>query len=68
MHTIRATQEPKSVEAFGLLVAGRSVREVAAECGFREEAVQKIKQRMRDRLKAIIQDQVRREDEVIDGA
>ena len=68
MHTIRATQDPRSVEAFEMLVTGRSAQEVAAESGFSEEAVHKIKQRMRDRLTAIIHEQVRREDEGLDGA
>lgn len=68
MHTIRATQDPRSVAVFEQLVAGRSVQQVAAEDGFTEAAVHKIKQRMRDRIKTIIQEQVRCEDEVIDGA
>ena len=68
MHLIRATQDPTSVAAFELLVAGRSIQDVAGECGLSVDAVHKVKQRMRARIKEIIQEQVRREDGESDGA
>ena len=68
MHSIRATQDPKGVEAFEQLVAGHSIREVAADYGMSEASLQKLKQRMRDRLKSLIQQQIQRENEIIDDA
>jgi RNA polymerase sigma factor (sigma-70 family) len=67
MHIIRATQDPRSVEVFEQLVAGRTPREVATDCNVSEALVHKTKQRMRDRLKAIIQQQILQESQVRDG-
>lgn len=63
MRTIRETFEPQSVEAFDRILAGEGVEEVAASFGSSVQAVHKIKQRIRDRLKQLIALQIREEDE-----
>ena len=61
MNSIRATYEPKSVAVFERLIAGESVQAVAAVFSLSEQAVHKIKQRIRDRLRETIAQQVRDE-------
>lgn len=65
MNNLRATYEPKSIEAFQLLLAGESVHEVAQRFGMTEQAVHKVKQRIRDRLREMIAAQLRQEDEFV---
>jgi RNA polymerase sigma-70 factor (ECF subfamily) len=60
--TVRATFEPQSVSVFERLVQGASVVEVARETGLSEAAVHKIKQRVRDRLRELIEQQLLEED------
>ena len=59
---VRRDADPKSVEAFEMLLAGSTLDEVAAKLGMRRDAVQKVKQRMRDRLKASVALQVAEEE------
>jgi len=62
MRTVRETFEPRSVEMFDRLLAGESAEAVAADYGTTGQAVHKVKQRIRDRLKALIAKQVSEED------
>lgn len=62
MRAVRASFEPRSVAAFESLVAGASVAESARAHGLSEQALHKIKQRIRDRLRELIARQVREED------
>jgi len=63
MHTLRATHEPRSIEIFNRLLAGASVRVVAASFEMSEQAVQKVKQRVRDRMRDLIAAQLRDEED-----
>ncbi len=62
MQQVRATFDPRSVDAFDRLLAAESVSQVAEAIGLSTQAVHKIKQRVRDRLKEIIARQIREED------
>lgn len=62
MQTVRSTVEPKSVEVFEHLLAGESLDEVAAGFEMTREAVRKVKQRIRDRLKGLVAQQVLEEE------
>ncbi|MCI0364915.1 MAG: sigma-70 family RNA polymerase sigma factor [Phycisphaerales bacterium] len=64
MRAIRATYDPKSVEIFDRLLAGENVQEVAQSYGMSADAVHKVKQRIRDRMKELIAQQIRQEDDV----
>ena len=63
MKTIRETFEPRSVQIFEELLSGQSPEEAAAKFGLNAAAVYKIKQRVRDRLKELIDVQVKDEDD-----
>lgn len=63
MQTVRATFEPRSVEAFDRLLAGESVAQVAGEFSMTDQAVHKVKQRIRERLRELIAEQIRQEDD-----
>lgn len=63
MRTMRQTHESKSVQMFDRLLEGRSVDEVAAEFETTSQAVHKVKQRFRNRLKELIAAQVQQEDD-----
>jgi RNA polymerase sigma factor (sigma-70 family) len=63
MKTIRETFEPRSVQVFEELLSGQSPEEVAAVVGLNAAAVYKIKQRIRDRMKELIDQQVKDEDD-----
>jgi DNA-directed RNA polymerase specialized sigma24 family protein len=63
MLTIRETFEPRSVEVFDRLLGGEGVEEVGASFGLSVQAVHKIKQRIRDRLKQLIALQIREEND-----
>jgi RNA polymerase sigma-70 factor (ECF subfamily) len=63
MTTVRATIEPRSVQAFERLLGGQTVEAVAESMGMTTDGVHKLKQRMRDRLRALIEAQVREEDD-----
>jgi RNA polymerase sigma-70 factor (ECF subfamily) len=63
MQTVRRTFEARSVAIFEQLLAGSSVAAVAALFQTTEQAVHKVKQRIRDRMAELIDLQVRAEDE-----
>jgi RNA polymerase sigma factor (sigma-70 family) len=54
--------EARSLEVFDRLLMGDSVEAVAGMFGLSSAAVHKIKQRIRDRMKALVADQVRDEE------
>lgn len=62
MKTVRETFEPRSVDMFDRLLAGERVEAVAAEFDTTTQALHKVKQRIRNRLKELIASQVREED------
>ena len=63
MRQLRRDYEPRSIEMFERLLAGETVPRVAASFGTTAQAVHKVKQRMRDRLKSLVAEQIRQEDE-----
>lgn len=63
LRTVRTQVEPRSVEVFERLLAGRSVGEVAQEFAMTEAGVDKIRQRIRERLAHEVALQIREEDE-----
>jgi RNA polymerase sigma factor (sigma-70 family) len=63
MQTVRAVFDPKSVQIFDRLLAGDRVDRLAIDFQTTREAVHKVKQRIRDRLKDLITDQIRQEDD-----
>ena len=66
----RRVCEPKTLAVFDQLVAGESVKRVAAMFDMSEDAVRRVQQRMRDRLRTVIAKQIQREEgpEVADEA
>ena len=64
METVRRGSDPRSVEVFEQLIGGGSVQDVAQLFSMSRDAVHKVKQRMRDRLKRCIAEQVS-EDETL---
>jgi RNA polymerase sigma-70 factor (ECF subfamily) len=66
LSTVRQTFEPRSMEVFNRNLAGASVADLAREYGMSEQAIYKLRQRIRDRLEELIAEQVREEDD-IDG-
>ena len=62
MQTVRVAFDPKSVQIFERLLAGRSVSQLASDFQTTTQAVHKVKQRIRDRLKELIADQIEEED------
>ena len=65
MEGVRASADPKSVEVFEFLLAGHSVSEVAQRFEMTADAVHKVKQRIRDRLKKRISEQVLEDEAVV---
>lgn len=63
MQTVRAAFDLKSVQIFNRLLAGDSVSQLASDYQTTIQAVHKVKQRIRDRLKELIADQIRQEDD-----
>jgi len=63
LRTVRETFDPKSVAIFERLVDGAAVADVAVAHGTSEQAVHKIKQRIRARMEELIAAQIRDEDE-----
>ncbi|MCG3138900.1 MAG: hypothetical protein HJJLKODD_02771 [Phycisphaerae bacterium] len=62
MSTVRQTYEARSVQVFDRLLAGDTVAVVADTFQLSTQAVHKIKQRIRDRLKELIAAQIAEED------
>lgn len=67
LETVRETVEPRSVEVFEGLLGGESPEAVAERFDMDRGAVYKVKQRVRDRLKELIQQQIREEELSWDG-
>ena len=62
MRALRETYPVRSVQIFDLLLKGWSVAALATEFRMSSQAVHKVKQRIRDRLKELITFQIREED------
>ena len=60
---LRRTHEPRSIDVFEQLLAGQTVERVAADFKMTTQAVHKVKQRIRNRLKELIAGQIREEDQ-----
>ncbi len=60
---LRRTHEPRSIDVFEQLLAGQTVERVAADFKITTQAVHKVKQRIRNRLKELIAGQIREEDQ-----
>ena len=58
MTAIRETHSAESLAIFERLIAGESVTMTAARFATTEQAVHKVKQRLRDRLRELIQQQI----------
>jgi RNA polymerase sigma-70 factor (ECF subfamily) len=63
MRRIRATHDPRSIAVFERLLAGDTVYQVAAAFTMSTDAVHKVRQRVRARLKELVAEQIRDEDE-----
>lgn len=63
MESIRETFDAKSIEVFDRLLEGEGVESVAAAFDMSTQAVHKVKQRVRNRMKELVQQQIRDEDE-----
>ena len=63
MQGIRATFDLRSVQMFDRLLAGDRVSQLASDFETTTQAVHKVKQRIRDRLKELIADQIKQEDD-----
>jgi len=66
MDTVRKSFDGKSVEIFDRSVGGAKPAELARDFQISEQAVHKVRQRIRDRMEALIARQVREED-ALDG-
>ncbi len=67
LETVRQTFDARSVEVFDRSVGGAKVADLAREYQMSEQAVHKVRQRIRDRMEELIAQQVRAEDDV-DGS
>ncbi len=63
MRRIRETFDPRSVSVFESLLSGEAVDAVARQTGMTTDAVHKVKQRVRNRLKDLIAEQISEEDQ-----
>lgn len=63
LRALREQMEPRSVEVMEALIRGRSVAQAGAEFQMTEDAVYKIQQRARQRLRELIESQVRDEND-----
>ncbi len=63
MRRIRETFDPRSVSVFESLLSGEAVDAVAGQTGMTTDAVHKVKQRVRNRLKELIAEQISEEDQ-----
>jgi RNA polymerase sigma-70 factor (ECF subfamily) len=64
LDTVRRTFEPENVAMFERMLAGARPTDLARERGCSEEAVFKVRQRIRGRMQELIALQIREEDEV----
>ncbi len=58
MAEIRRTFAPESVAMFERLMRGEPVDSIAADCKTTAQAVHKVKQRIRDKMKALVEQQI----------
>lgn len=58
MAEIRRTFAPESVAMFERLMRGEPVESIAADCKTTPQAVHKVKQRIRDKMKALVERQI----------
>lgn len=65
MAQVRSTAEAQSIDVFEQLLAGHSTDEVANQFGMTRDAVHKVKQRIRDRLRHRIAEQVREDEKIV---
>jgi RNA polymerase sigma-70 factor (ECF subfamily) len=65
MRTVRVTFDQKSLEIFDRILAGEAPDLVAQEFGVTRDAVYKVKQRIRERLKELVRQQI--DDEELEG-
>lgn len=63
MRTVRVSFEERSLRMFDRILRGTSIADVAHEFETTQQAVHKVKQRVRNRLRELIEEQVREEDE-----
>lgn len=64
MTTVRGSFDARSIELFEKSVAGVPVRSLAEEFGISEQAVHKVRQRIRNRMQELIEEQIAEEDRV----
>jgi len=62
LQKLRGTHDARSIAAFDRLLAGESVEAVARDMGLTTDAVHKIKQRVRDRLRELVAEQIQDEE------
>ncbi|MBT8486678.1 MAG: sigma-70 family RNA polymerase sigma factor [Phycisphaerales bacterium] len=62
MRTVRRTFESRSVAVFDRLLSGVTTEQVAREFDMSTDAVHKVKQRIRNRLRELVADQLEQED------
>ncbi|HRX86967.1 MAG TPA: sigma-70 family RNA polymerase sigma factor [Phycisphaerae bacterium] len=62
MQTVRSTFDPRSIAIFDRLLAGEPVATLATAFATTDQAIHKIKQRIRNRLAQLIDRQIRAED------
>jgi len=63
MHQVRDSHDARTVDVFNRLLAGHLIEEVARDMEMTTDAVHKIKQRLRDRLRDLVAAQIRDEDQ-----
>ena len=62
MAEIRRTFAPESVAIFERLMRGEPVEAIAVDCGTTTQAVHKVKQRIRDRMRTLVEAQIAEEE------
>lgn len=67
MRTIQETFEQRSVEIFDRSVAGETVAQLSAAFGMSEQAVHKVRQRIKARMEELIAAQIAQEDDAGDA-
>jgi RNA polymerase sigma-70 factor (ECF subfamily) len=61
MQVLRESHSQDGIRVFEQLLAGQSISDIAASTGLTPEAIRKTKQRIKDRLKEIVAEQLRDE-------
>ncbi len=62
METVRTTVDAKSVDVFERLLAGETPAEIGSALSMTSDAVRKVKQRMRERLRDLVARQIHEEE------